>query len=235
MITMRLLQGSADGLLRSPFPQDTRLNSVVVQNRRVYLDFSGSFSRMDGVSLTLADYCLTLSLSAIDGIESISITVDGRSLAQQPRQVFRERDVILSTKDSVLQLVEAMLYFADENGTLTAERHMLEIYEGDTQSGNLLSALMDGPQSDELSPVIPADFVISSIKVEDSICRINIPSASLRALPEDEHSQWLILHSLAKSLYSLDSIREIHFSVDGTEIRKLGSISLSEIAKRPRR
>ena len=41
-IINRLLQGSHDGLLSSPFPQDTTLSSVEVKNRRAHVDFSGS-------------------------------------------------------------------------------------------------------------------------------------------------------------------------------------------------
>lgn len=233
-IINRLLQGSHDGLLRSPFPQDTTLSSVEVKNRRAHVDFSGSLSHMDGVALTLVDYCLTLTLSAIDGIESVAITVDGRPLAQQPRQIFRERDVVLSTKDSVLQLVEATLYFMDETGALSPETRTLEIYEGETQSGNLIAALMDGPHSEDLFPIIPDTLVISSIKVEDGICRINFPNASLQTLPEDAETQQLILYSLTRSLYSLDHIKGIRFSGDGVEIMKFGLIPLSDVIKRPR-
>ena len=232
-ITERLLLGSADGLLRSPFPEDTKLVSVTMREDRVYVDLAGSFARLDGIALTLADYCLTLSLAAIDGIESVTVTSSGRMLAQQPRQIFRERDVILSTKDNGLQTVEILLYFVDENGTLTAEPRTLEIYEGETQAGNLISALWDGPLSEELFPVIPEQFTISSIKVEDGICRINLSEDTLRSLPDDEHTQWLILHSLTQSLYSLDSIGEIRFSADGAEIQKFGTLSLSDIARWP--
>lgn len=233
-VARRLLSGSEDGTLRSPFPDDTVIRSVKVRDRRAYVDLSGSFSHLDGVALTLADYCLTLSLSAIDGIESVTITANGRMLAQQPRQVFRERDVVLSTKDSVMQLVEVSLYFADEMGTLTAERRTLEIYEGETQSGNLIAALLEGPRAEELFEVIPERFVISSIKVENGVCRINLPAASLRTLPAEEDAQWMILHSLTDSLYSLDTIREIRISEEGTELQKFGLIDLATVAKRPR-
>ena len=142
--------------------------------------------------------------------------------------------MILSTKDSGLQLVDILLYFADESGTLIEEPRTLEIYEGETQAGNLLSALWDGPLSEELFPVIPETFTISSIKVEDGICRINLPAHTLDTLPDDEHAQWLILHSITQSLYSLDSIREIRFSADGAEIQKFGKLTLLDIAQRPR-
>ena len=231
-VTERLLRGSVDGSLRSPVPEDTQLVSVSVRERRVHVDLSGSFARMDGIELTLADYCLTLSLSAIHGIESVTITVAGRLLAQQPHQIFRERDVILSTEDSRLQLVDVLLYFANANGELISERRTLEVYEGETQASNLISALMDGPANEELSPILPTAFTISSVKVENGVCRISLPGFSLSALPDDEAAQRQILLSLTQSLYSLDSIREIRFSADGIEIQRFGMIPLSEIAVR---
>lgn len=229
-----LLNGSANGVLYSPFPEDTILLSVAVRDRRAYVDLAGSFSRMDGVALTLADYCLALSLSAVDGIESVTLTANGRALAQQPRQIFRERDVVLSTRDSVVQLVDVTLYFLNEEGVLVGEQRTLEIYEGDTRFGNLVAALLDGPQSEGLFPVIPVDFSISSVKVENGVCRITLPSSTLDALPEDEKTQRLILHSLTDSLYSLDGIREIRISEEGMELEKFGQIDLADVARRPR-
>ncbi len=225
-----LLAGSQDDTLLSPFPEDTTLNSLNILDRRAFVDLSGSFFRLDGIALILADYCLTLSLTAIDEIESVSVTVGGRSLAQQPRQIFRERDIILSSKESALQLVTVSLYFTDEYGLLAAEERTLELYEGDTQSAALITALLEGPQDDSLSRVIPQNFRITSIKTENGICRINLPFDSLASLPDDEQTQRLILTSLAKSLYSLEYIREIRLLTEGEELERFGHISVSEIS-----
>ena len=231
-VTQRLLEGSSDKTLLSPFPADVELISLYLLDTHAFVDLSGSFALLDGISLTLADYCLTLSLTAIDSIESVSVTANGRSLAQQPRQIFRERDAILSTKESDLRLVTVSLFFLNEDGKLTAEERILELYEGDTQSEVLATTLLKGPEDDSLTPVIPGGFQITSIKTENGICRINIPSSSLNLLPEDENEQRLILHSIARSLYSLEYIREIRLQTDGTELEKFGQVSVSEIAER---
>lgn len=228
----RLLEGSGDKTLLSPFPSDVKLNSFRLVETHALVDLSGSFALTDGISLTLADYCLALSLTAIDGIDSVSVTVNGRALAQQPRQIFRERDAILSTKESGLRQVTVSLFFLNENGELTAEARTLELYEGDTQSEALVTALLEGPEDSTLTAVIPEGFHISSIKTEDGICRISIPSSALRLLPGDKAAQRLILHSLARSLYSLDPIREIRLQTDGMELERFGLIHVSEIAER---
>lgn len=228
----RLLEGSGDKTLLSPFPADVALVSFRLVETHALVDFSGSFALTDGISLTLADYCLALSLTAIDGIDSVSVTVNGRALAQQPRQVFRERDAILSTKESDLRLVTVSLFFLNESGELAAEERTLELYEGDTQSEVLVAALLEGPENSALTPVIPEGFHITSIKTEGGVCRINLPSSALRLLPEGKADQRLILHSLARSLYSMEHIREIRLQTDGKELERFGLIHVSEIAER---
>ena len=231
-VVQRLLQGSLDGKLSGPFPKGAGLLSLSVRGTRAQVDLTG-ISRMDSVSLTLAGYCLALSLSAIEGIESVSFTCDGRLLAQQPRRVFYPHDVLLSTGDSVVQQIEVMLYFMDEEGVLTPEKRTLDLYEGETQSAVLLAALLAGPRDPGLVSVIPKDFTVISIKVEDGVCFIHFPSASLQLLPEDEAQQNLILWSLAESLYSLSYIDEIRMLADGEELEYFGAIPVDSIAQRP--
>lgn len=231
-VVERLLLGSQNGTLVSPFPVDTKLLSLSVRNGRAYVDLSG-ISLLEGIALTLADYCLTLSLTAIEGIDSVSITANGRFLLQQPRKIFFPYDVLLSSEDSVLQQVQVLLYFLNPDGVLTSEKRMLDIYEGETQSAVLLTALLAGPKNSELLRVIPEDFTISSIKTEDGVCVIHLPMQTLQTLPSDEYTQNLILWSLAESLYSLDYIHEIRLLVDGEELEYFGSVPVSSIATRP--
>lgn len=231
-VVERLLLGSQDRSLLSPFPKDTELLSLSVRNARATVDFSG-IARLNGIELTLADYCLVLSLTAIDGIDSVIISCDGRFMPQQPQRIFKQQDVLLSTGDSVLQQMEVLLYFLDENDVLIPEQRTLDIYEGETQSSVLIAALLAGPEDSSLRSVIPADFYISSVKVENGVCRINIPSASLLTLPQDETAQHLILWSLAESLYSLDYVQEIRLITDGEELDRFGSVPVTGIAERP--
>ncbi len=231
-VVERLLHGSQNGTLLSPFPADTKLLSLSVRNGRAYVDLSG-ISLLEGIALTLADYCLTLSLTAIEGIESVSITANGRFLLQQPRRIFFPYDVLLSSDDSVLQQVQVFLYFLNPDGVLTSEKRVLDIYEGETQSAVLLTALLAGPKTSELLRIIPEDFTISSIKTEDGVCVIHLSAQTLQTLPPDEYTQNLILWSLAESLYSLDYIHEIRLLVDGEELEYFGNVPVSSIATRP--
>ena len=228
----RLLHGSQNGSLLSPFPDSAQLISLSIRNNRAYVDFSG-ISLLEGIELTLVDYCLTLSLTSIEGIESVSITSDGRFLLQQPRRVFFPYDVLLSSEDSVVQQVQVTLYFINNEGILTGEKRTLDIYEGETQSAVLIGALLAGPKDGDLMRIIPDDFSVGSVKTEDGICWIHLLPQTILTLPEDEYTQNLILWTLAESLYSLEYIDEIRLLVEGEELEYFGNVPVSSIGVRP--
>lgn len=196
-VVERLLAGPEDtpGLL-SPLPSEVELLGLEIRDRRAYVDLSSGVNRLSGVELTMADYCLTLSLTELDGISSVSITAQGRMLGQQPKQVFYERDVLLSTMDDVLQTVEVTLYFLNSDNALTGERRTIEVYEGQTVAENLVAALLEGPHDRELRRVLPEDFQINFVRMENGVCYVNISAASLEDLPEDENLQRMMLWSL---------------------------------------
>ena len=234
-VVERLLAGpeEANGLL-SPLPAGVELLDLEIRDQRAYVDLSSGVNRLSGVALTMADYCLTLSLTELDGVSSVSITAQGRRLGQQPKQVFYERDVLLSTMDDVLQTVEVTLYFLDSANALTGESRTIELYEGQTLAENLAAALLEGPHNRELKRVLPEDFQINFVRMESGVCYVNISAASLAALPEDETLQRMMLWSLADSLYSIDAVEELRLLADGEELTHFGLIPVESAAARPK-
>ena len=202
-------------------------------DRRAAVDFSAGFAQLSGVELVLADYCLTLSLTALEGISAVAITAQGRAVGQQPKQIFYERDVLLSDMGDVLQTVEVTLYFLNSDGALEGEKRTLEIYEGQTLAENLVAALLAGPENRELTAVIPEDFMINAIRADEGVCYVNISQESLASLPQEEAYQRLILWSLSDSLYSVDTIQELRLVSGGEELTHFGAIPVEEVAVRP--
>ena len=185
------------------------------------------------MSLAMADYCLTLSLTALESVRAVRITAQGRPVGQQPRQLFYERDVLLSDMDDVLQSVEVSLYFLDAGGALAEERRTLSLYEGQTLAETLVAALLEGPENRELQRAIPEGFSVNYVRVENGVCYVSLPASSLEILPAEEQAQWMLLWSLADSLYSLEAIEEIRLLADGEELKEFGQIPVERIAVRP--
>ena len=232
-VVERRMAGPGDESMYSPLPEGVELLGLELRDRTAYVDFSGEIRDLSGVELALADYCLTLSLTALDSVRAVTVTAQGRPLGQQPKQVFYERDVLLSDMGDVLQTVEVSLYFLNADGALAAEKRMLSLYEGQTLAEALVAALLEGPESRELLRAVPEGFAINYVRVDSGVCYLSLPASSLALLPQDGQTQQMILWSLADSLYSIDSVEEIRLLADGEELKLFGSVPVESVAVRP--
>ena len=93
-----LLAGPKDDDLRSPFPRGLTLRSCTLEDTHLTVDFSEGYGGLTDVDLTLADYCVVLTVCQLDGIDSVDITVSGRSLSYRSQQNLTVDDAILATQ-----------------------------------------------------------------------------------------------------------------------------------------
>ena len=213
--------------------QRVELQDIAIQGHRVYVDLSRSYGSLTGIQLSLADYCITLSLTQLEDLASVTITAGGQELPYRTSQVLMEQDVLLSTMDDVIETVTVSLYFADGEGVLTAEERTLEVYEGETLAESTMAALLDGPQEWELHAIIPDGFWINGVRVEEGVCILSLPSDALALLPEEREAQEQILLSIAKTIYSWGTVDEIQLLVDGEPSTSFGQVPVEEVQFRP--
>ena len=213
--------------------RDIRLRGITVIGRRAYVDFSGGYAALTGIELSLADYCVTLSLTQLEGISAVTITAGGRELFYRDSAVLMGRDVLLSNMEDVLETVPVALYFQNDQGELTAEQRLIELYEGQTLAESVLDALLAGPEERGLLPVIPEGFVVNGVRVDEGICYLSVSGKALEALPETEEEQQRLLWSIARSLYSIETVDEICILSDGELLEQFGLVSTDLIRLRP--
>lgn len=215
-----LLKGPADETLKSALPAGTTLLALEIDGDRARVDLSPSYESLSGVALTLADGAIALTLSQVPEVSSVQITVRGRELAYRERQVLNIRELLLTPEEDVVSTVEALLYFLNQEGCLTAAEQILDLYEGDTQVSAVARALEEKPEGRDLYSPLPEGFQVKSVWLEEDICYLNLSSALLEGLAEEElHTALLALES---SLCSLDAVEEVRFLVDGEFRRDLG-------------
>ena len=222
-----LLLGPRDEGLRSAFPAGTALRSLELSGGRVAVDFSGTYSTLSGVALTLADYSVALTLTQIPEISLVRITVQGQELAYRDRQSFTARDVLLDPETDVVGTVDALIFFPSSEGVLVPERRTLPLYEGDTQVEAVTEAVEGGPENRDLLPAFPEGFRVRSVWQEGNLCFVNLSSALLDALPPEENLS-PALSALDKSLCSLENVEEVRYLVDGEFLAQYGAVKLGE-------
>ena len=222
-----LLDGPLDETLRSPFPAGTALLSLALEGGRAVVDLSSAYGTLSGVSLTLADYAIALTLAQLPEISEVRITVRGQELAYRASPRFRPRDVLFTTTEDVVSTVTAMLYFLDEAGSLAPVETEVELYEGDTQVSAVIKALEEGPEEKELRSVLPGAFRVKSAWLEEDVCYVNLSSAALPELT-DEQALLTGMEALVRSLCSLESVEEVQFLVDGEFAQSYGAVPVEE-------
>ena len=126
-----LLSGPVSEDLRSPFPDGVYQRSDPVLTDGVcQVDLSERYGGLSGVDLTIADYCIALTLLQVEGVEAVSILVEGEPISYRDHQLLWESDIILSSAEDEPVYLSADLCFLREEGGLAVERRELLIPSG---------------------------------------------------------------------------------------------------------
>lgn len=221
-----LLSGPERAGLKRIIPAGTALLSLEVQGALAIVDFSTPYSTLSGITLTMADYSVALTLTQIPEIRTVRITVRGQELAYRETQSFSGGDVLFSSTEDLLGTVDAEIYCLDAAGNLTPERRTLELYEGDTQVEAVVEALAEPPENRELKTALPEELQVRAVWLEAHTCYVNLASAALDRLPQD-HSVETALDAIARSLCALESVDEVQFLVDGEFTGIYGTASVA--------
>lgn len=221
-----LMGGCTEGGFRQPMPGSTRLLSCAVTGSTVWVDFSAAYGHLSGIDLSMADYCIALSLVQIPGIYTVRITVNGRELAYRDKNYFRADDVLVTSPEDVVRNLAVQLYFPSGSQLIPEER-ILTIYEGQSQTGAVIEALLAGPVSGSLQPLLPEGFTVLGIRVEEGLCYLNLAESCGSLLPLDSGGQHQIIMGLVRSLCSIRDVRQVQILVEGERRTELGGVDIS--------
>ena len=225
---LRLLMGGCtEGGFRQPMPGSTRLLSCAVTGSTVLVDFSTAYGHLSGIDLSMADYCVALSLVQIPGIYTVRITVNGQELTYRDKNYFRADDVLVTSPEDVVRNLAVQLYFPDGPQLLPEER-ILTVYEGQSQTGAVIEALLAGPVSETLQPLLPEGFTVLSIRVEEGLCYLNLAESCEDLLPSDGGGQQQIVMGLVRSLCSIRDVRQVQILVEGERRAEWGGVDISQ-------
>ena len=97
-----LLAGpTVEGLI-SPFPRNVSLTDWEwKEGGIVHLTLSEQYSGLADISLTLADYCIVLTLGQLEGVEGVEIQSAGYSANYRSHQLLRPEEVELHPPDTM--------------------------------------------------------------------------------------------------------------------------------------
>lgn len=224
-----LLSGPPEeGDLTRVIPAGVELLDWSVEGRVAQVKLSAPYAALEGIDLTLADYSIVLTLTQLDGVDGVRISVDGGGQAFQDRRVLYAGDVIFSGAEEEPVEVPAALYFLREGAQeLGYELRVLRLTEDETPAQAVLELLIAGPEEPGLSPLLPEGLKVLSARVDDGICTANLSGELLSGIPDDPVRQELLISSVVETLCSLDAVEQVQLLVEGEPLERYGSVELS--------
>ncbi len=228
MMNALLAGPDRDSGLTSPFPAGTRLLGWKLDaDGLLWVDLSDDYGSLAGIRLTLADYCITMTLSQLTGVERVSVTVSGRQLSYRYRQELEPGQVVLSGAEERPVEKSAVLYFPRAAGRgLGFETRVFQVTEDDVFADVVTRALLDGPREEELTSVIPEGTQLISAKVEDGVCVLDFSKELLDGMPEEAEGQTMLIYSIVNTLGNLESVGAVRFQVEGEDLTAYGAVEL---------
>lgn len=213
-----------DSGLTSLVPAGTQVEGWSVTDRTAHVKLSAGYAQLSGVDRTLADYCVTLTLCQLPGVDGVRLSagdgVDGR--------ILRPGDVIFSGTEEEPVDVPASLYFRRAgSASLSFELRVFRLTEDETPAKAVLEALAAGPQDQGLTALLPQDLTVLAAWVDNGVCYADLSAALLEAAPESPEDQELVISSIVETLCSLDTVEQVQLLVEGEALTAYGGLDLS--------
>lgn len=222
-----LLKGpESGGGLYSPFPKGVKVRGVEMNEdtATVQVNLSEQYGGLAGFQLTVADYCIALTLCQLPGVDTVRVLVDGESIPYRNRQDLRTGDVLLSGIGEEPDAFLAALYFPSRDGEgLTAE------YRQVTRSGSsaaeiVVTELLRGPSDTENCLSMPQGTLLRSMTVSKGLCQVNLSGEFLSNASSSEEQAGLTLYALVDTLCILSGVSQVRLLVEGESVPSYGGI-----------
>lgn len=223
-----LLDGpEAGGGLVSAIPAGTRLLDWRVEDGIAHVDLSQPYGDLVGVDLTVADYSIALTLTQLEGVDGVRITVNGSDPEGGGGRVLYAEDVVFSGVEEEPVELSAALYFR-RSGTqeLGYELRVFQLTEEDDPTLAVLEALLEGPQDEGLAAILPEGLEVRSVRVENGVCYADLSAVLLESVPDSREEQELVVYSIVNTLCSLDTMDGVELQVEGEALESYGQLEL---------
>lgn len=202
-------------------PEGTTLQDWSQDGGNVHIDLSESFSRLSGISLTKAEYCIVLTLSQLPDVETVTITADGQRLPGAATNTLSASDVLLEGETEDPVSMESQLYYPLSNRTgLGAEvRTFSAASENELDRANaILEQLLSGPRDETMLAFLPTGGRIRVSNLRQGLCTVTMDNVMLESICQPIEDYQLKLYAIVDSLCQMEEVDTVCFRLNGNLI-----------------
>ena len=158
-----------DGLA-SALVKGTRIYSYSLDDGVISVELSPAYLGLTELEQTAVKSCVTLTLCAIDEIDSVNIYVDGSPVEES----LDADSIILEDTDTNEFEKRILLYFPETGGKyLSPEYRVLTVGQDKLLAEYVVEELISSTQSSELTGAVPEGTRLISISLKSGVCTVN--------------------------------------------------------------
>ncbi len=221
----RYLAGPESEELVSPFPADTQVRDILMEDGSLTLILSGEFFTLMGVEMSVAKCCMAKTVCAYADVPAVILSDELGSIRMEvrPEHYLLDNDITQTEDESFA------VYFSDsEHRYLIAETRAAILSENETETAYVMRQLFEGPESEQLLGVIPEDAELLSVKSEEGICILDFSRSFYQHELKDAREAYMTVYGIVNTLTSLPDIQAVQFLEEGEPAERYGMFSLSE-------
>ncbi|MCL2336847.1 MAG: GerMN domain-containing protein [Firmicutes bacterium] len=119
----------------------------------------------------------------------------------------------LPTLANLVDKTTVVMYFANQDGQLTAEQREIPNVVGIARE--TIQALISGPQDKSLSPTIPAGTKLLDINISDGLCTVDFSQELISKHSGGSNAEYLTVYSIVDTLTQFSTVKEVQIRVAG--------------------
>lgn len=222
-VLSELAKQPSDYDLRPVILNDVSINSVTLNEGLLLIDFDTGYIKDQGREEILRRAAIVRTLDQVDGVDEISITVDGAPLNDrkgQPVGIMTSDMFIDNAGDEInsYERTKLVLYFANVDGTGLVQTTESVAYNSNISMEKLVTEhIISGPLSSGVFPVTDPGVGLISVTTKDGICYVNLSKEFL--VKQGKLTDEVVLYAFVNSLTELPNINKVQFMIDSeTEI-----------------
>lgn len=200
-------------------PEQVKLLDCALKGSILEINFSEEYYEVKSLDEKLMRAAIVQSLLQIDGIDAVSVRVEGEPLKDNEGNdvgLMNADDIVDATGSSLssYQTDTLTLYFADQNGSKLVKQEVDVHYSSNVLKEKLIvEKLMQGPSEEGAYPTINPAANLLSVTTKDGICYVNFDSTFLISaydvLPE------ITIYSIVDSLVEGAGVRQVQITING--------------------
>ena len=222
---MGLMEDTKDG-------SSLHVTNSNIANGVAYVYFNDAYRELDNVYEVLFRTSVVKTLTQLTDVNSVYFYVNNKPLTYADGSIvgqMQEDDFITGSDNELNNMARAeiTLYWGNADGTGLKESHIDVAYVKTVRLEKLIiEQLIQGPDEDGYTSVLPQDMEIINVTVRDRTCYVNLDNKfteGVNGIPFE-----VSLYSIVNSLCELDYISKVQFQVNGDSRINVGATSLNQ-------